>query len=106
MKETLKKGFYVGLGAGLLLRDEILSRLSPPVRVNDKPLDEAREHLREALAKVSETVDKGVDAARQAGEEELAGFMERLGLANAGEVQTLKDRIAELERQLAEKKGE
>lgn len=103
MKETLKKGFYAGLGAGLLLKDEIMDALNAPVKVTDVPIQEMREQLRQVLEKVSGGVSKEVDAAKEAGQEELDGLLDRFGLAKAGDVKALKERIEELERRLAGK---
>lgn len=100
MSDLLKKGFYTGLGAGLLLKDEILNALNPPVKVDDQPLEEMREQLRTVLGKLAGNVGQGVDALKDAGEEELAGLLDRFGLAKAEDVEALKARIAELEAKL------
>lgn len=106
MKDLLKKGFYTGLGAGLLLKDEIMNLLNAPVKVNDKPLEEMREQLRQALSKLSCNLEDKAGAAREAGEEELSALLDRFGLVRAEDVKKLRDRIEELERKLAEKKQE
>jgi len=100
MSDLLKKGFYTGLGAGLLLKDEILSALNPPVKVDDKPLEEMREQLRTVLARLAGNVGQGVDALKDASEEELAALLERFGLARTEDVEALQKRIADLEAQL------
>ncbi|MBI4804158.1 MAG: phasin family protein [Desulfovibrio sp.] len=97
MSDLLKKGFYTGLGAGLLLKDEIMNALTPPVKVDDMPLEEVREQLRQVLARMAGGVGQGVDALKEAGEEELASLLDRFGLAKAEDVEALKKRIADLE---------
>jgi polyhydroxyalkanoate synthesis regulator phasin len=104
MKDLLKKGFYTGLGAGLLLKDEIMKVLDAPIKVNDKPVQEMKEQLRETLGNLSGKLSQRVGTAREAGEEELTALLNRIGLARAEDVQSLKDRIADLELKLAEKK--
>ena len=104
MKDLLKKGFYTGLGAGLLLKDEILDALTPPVKADGIPLEEMREQLRGALTRLTEGVEAGAKEARDAGEAELDALLERLGLAKAEEVEALKQRVADLEARLAAKK--
>lgn len=103
MKETLKKGFYTGLGAGLLLKDEIMDALIAPVKVTDMPVQEMREQLRQVLERLAGSVGKEVDAAKEAGQEELAELLDRFGLARSGDVEALKKRIEELENRLAGK---
>ncbi|WP_243364419.1 phasin family protein [Fundidesulfovibrio terrae] len=100
MSDLLKKGFYTGLGAGLLLKDEILNALNPPVKVDDQPVEEIREQLRTVLGKLAGNMGQGVDALKDAGEAELAGLLERFGLAKAEDVEALKARIADLEAKL------
>jgi len=106
MKERLKSGFYAGLGAGLLLKDEIMKRLNAPISVTDKPAREMKERLRETLSMFSDKLGRKVDAAKQSGEEELTGLLLRIGLTRAKDVQALKDRIAELERKLRQSNEE
>jgi len=106
MKDVIKKGFYIGLGAGLLLKDEIMAALNPPVKVDDKPLEEVREQLRQTLARMAEAAGSGVNAASEAAGEELTCLLDRLGLARAEDVQALRERIAELEKKLAANAGE
>lgn len=101
MKDALKKGFYTGLGAGLLLKDEIMNALDAPVKVNDMPAQELRTQLATLLEKLSANVGAGAESLRQAGEDELAELLSRVGLAKAEDVEALKARIAELEAKVA-----
>jgi polyhydroxyalkanoate synthesis regulator phasin len=106
MKDLLKKGFYTGLGAGLLLKDEIMKVLDAPIKVNDVPGEEMKRNLREMLHGLSGKLALRVNGAKEAGEEELTALLGRIGLARAEDVQGLKERIAELEKKLDEKKGD
>jgi polyhydroxyalkanoate synthesis regulator phasin len=99
MKDLLKKGFYVGLGAGLLLKDEIMKVLNAPVKVNDKPLED----LRRVLKNISENVGQGVETIKGAGQEEVGHLLDQAGLARSQDVEALQKRIDELEAQLRKK---
>ncbi|GFK94230.1 hypothetical protein NNJEOMEG_02072 [Fundidesulfovibrio magnetotacticus] len=101
MKDLLKKGFYTGLGAGLLLKDEIMEALTPPVASDGLPLEELREHLRGVLTRVAQGAQAGAKEAADAGEAELDALLERLGLARVEDVETLQRRVADLEATLA-----
>jgi len=104
MKDMLKKGFYTGLGAGLLLKDEIMNALNAPVKVDDAPIQELRAQLGTVLEKLQGGVSEGADALKQAGEGELSELLTRFGLAKAEDVEQLKARIADLEAKLSRKK--
>jgi len=103
MSDLLKKGFYTGLGAGLLLKDKIMDTLNAPVRVNDSHAEE----IKHALNALSSNLEQGVDAAKEVGQEELDRILEKLGLAKAEDLEEMKARIAELEKKLkdSEAKG-
>ena len=103
MKETLKRGFYAGLGAGLLLKDEIMNALDAPGKVDDMPAQALRTQLATLLARLSDNVGEGVEGLKQAGEDEMAALLARLGLARAEDVEALKARIAHLEAKVAAK---
>ncbi|WP_027191865.1 phasin family protein [Fundidesulfovibrio putealis] len=101
MSDLLKKGFYTGLGAGLLLKDKIMDALNAPVRVNDSHAEE----LRHALDALSNNLEQGVDVAKEVGQEELDRILKRLGLVKAEDLEEMKARIAELEKKLQEREG-
>lgn len=103
MSDLLKKGFYTGLGAGLLLKDTIMDALNAPVRVNDSHAEE----IKHALNALSSNLEQSVDAAKEVGQEELDRILEKLGLAKAEDLEKMKTRIAELEKKLkdSEAKG-
>jgi len=96
MSDLLKKGFYTGLGAGLLLKDKIMDTLNAPVRVNDSHAEE----IKHALNALSSNLEQSVDAAKEVGQEELDRILEKLGLAKAEDMEEMKARIAELEKKL------
>ena len=79
-----------------------MDALNAPVRVNDSPAEE----LRRALGTLSGNIEQGVDAAKEAGQEELERLLDKLGLVKAEDVEEMKVRIAELEKRLKERDGQ
>lgn len=101
MSDLLKKGFYTGLGAGLLFKDKIMDSLNAPIRVKDSPAED----LKQALCSLSGNLGQGVEAAKEVGQEELNRILEKLGLVKAEDLEEMKARIAELEKRLQEREG-
>ncbi|WP_029897174.1 phasin family protein [Desulfohalovibrio reitneri] len=103
--DVFRKGFFTGLGLGMLAKDEVeknFSEVFGAARDTAKEgMDEARRQGEDMANQIAEQISK----MEMRGEGEVQDVLSKAGLATTAEVQELRTRVEALEKALEEIQG-
>ncbi|GAB4074852.1 hypothetical protein GCM10028778_23550 [Barrientosiimonas marina] len=95
MSDFLKKGFLLGLGAAVSGKEKVTNKLDEMVEKNELTQEQARSFMRDIIDKGETKTDEW--SSKQF--EQTQHMAKDLGIATQEEVNELRTRLADLERQ-------